>query len=164
MSWVSYTAQNLNTPILNQGVNGNTLREMLLRLTVDVLDLKPEFCILCGGTNDVYQGIDPDLMNSNFKKMAERILEHKIRPIVALPAPVEDEVFEKDLAKFRRWLKKYAKENDLPVIDFYSSFIDPKKKKVIASYFEDGVHPSSKGYQAMAKTATDVLKGVLKNS
>ena len=161
MSWVEYAAKELQVPILNQGINGNTLREMLRRVTIDVLDLKPEFCILLGGANDVYQGVSQGLMQSNFAKLAEQLVDSNIRPLVGLPPPVEDAVFEKELAKFRRWLKSYAKENKFPTIDFYSPFIDSKKKKPISSYFEDGVHPSSKGYQAMAKAAVETLKSVL---
>ena len=158
MSWVEYASKELKLPILNQGVNGNTFREMLRRLTIDVLDLKPELCIVLGGANDVYQGADLGLMQSNFSKIVEQLLENQIQPLVGLPPPVEDEVFEKNLAKFRRWLKSYAKENAFKTIDFYAPFIDAKKKKPIASCYEDGVHPSSKGYQGMAKAAVKVLQ------
>ncbi len=161
MSWVQFTSQALNVPILNQGVNGDTFREMLHRLTIDVLDLKPEFCIVSGGANDVYQGMDVELMESNFTKILKRLQETKIKPIIGLPGPVEDEVYEKDLGKFRRWLKKLAKDKPYKMIDFYSAFFDPKKKKLNRAFFEDGVHPSSKGYQAMANEAVKVLKPLL---
>lgn len=162
MSWVEYASKELKVPILNQGVNGNTFREMLRRLTVDVLDLKPEICVVLGGANDIYQGAAHELMQSNFKKIAGLLVENKIRPLVGLPPPLEDEVFEKNLAKFRRWLKSYAKEEELKTIDFYAPFIDPKKKKPMATCYEDGVHPSSKGYQGMAKAAIKVLQTELK--
>jgi lysophospholipase L1-like esterase len=161
MSWVHYTEQALGVPILNQGVNGDTFREMLYRLNRDVLDLQPQWCIVSGGANDVYQGMDPKLMEANFKKILSRLKESKVRVVVGLPAPVEDAVYEKELAKFRRWLKKTAKDLSLKTIDFYAAFIDPKKKKLIPSYFEDGVHPSSKGYQAMAREAIKALKPLL---
>jgi acyl-CoA thioesterase I len=161
MSWVEYSSKELKVPILNQGTNANILQQMLRRLTIDVLDLKPDYCLILGGTNDVYQGVSLELMKSNFSKITERLLEHQILPIVGLPPPLEDAVFEKDLAKYRNWLKKHAREHSLKVIDFYSAFIDPKKKKLIHAYFEDGIHPSSKGYQAMAQAAIKVLKPLL---
>lgn len=161
LSWVEYAAKELRTPILNQGINGNTLRDMLRRVTVDVLDLKPEYCILFGGANDVYQGVDVDLMQSNLLKLLELLEEHEIQPILALPPPLEDEVYEKILGKFRRWIKARAKERKIPVIDFFAAFIDPKKKKPTPAFYEDGVHPSSKGYQAMAKAAVKILQPAL---
>ncbi|HEX5033774.1 MAG TPA: GDSL-type esterase/lipase family protein [bacterium] len=164
LSWVEYAAKELHTPILNQGINGNTLRDMLRRVTIDVLDLKPEFCVVFGGANDVYQGVDLALMQSNLLKLLELLDEHDIRPILALPPPLEDEVYEKILGKFRRWLKARAKEQKIPVIDFYAAFIDSKKKKPTPAFYEDGVHPSSKGYQAMAKAAVKVLQTALAKS
>lgn len=161
MSWVHYAEQTLGVGILNQGVNGDTFREMLLRLTRDVLDLKPEICIVSGGANDVYQGMDPKLMESNIQKILSRLKENKIQALIGLPAPVEDPEFEKELAKLRRWLKKNFKGTPVKLIDFNAAFIDPKKKKLIPAFFEDGVHPSSKGYQAMAKEAVKVLKPLL---
>lgn len=161
MSWVEYASKELKTKILNQGLNGNTLPQMFKRVTVDVLDLKPEYCVVLGGTNDVYQGADVKLMESNFAKIVAKLQEGKVQPVVGLPAPLEDEVYENDLGKYRRWLKKFAKDHDFKAIDFYSAFFDPKKKRVISAYFEDGIHPSSKGYQAMAQAAVKMLKPLL---
>jgi lysophospholipase L1-like esterase len=161
LSWVELTSRELQVPILNQGINGNNLKDLLRRLPIDVLDLNPEYCIITGGTNDVYQGVSVKLMESNFSKLIELLKVNKIRPVAGLPAPVQDGVYEKELAKFRRWLKKIAKEKSLPTIDFYSAFIDPKMKKIIPSYLEDGVHPTSKGYEAMSKAAVKTLKNLL---
>lgn len=161
MSWVMYTEQAVGVPILNQGVNGDTFREMLQRLTRDVLDLRPEYCLISGGANDIYQGMSQQLMEANLKKILDRLKEAKIKPVLGLPPPMEDGEMEKELGKFRRWLKKNAKDRSLKVMDFYGAFIDPKKKKPIPAFYEDGVHPSSKGYQAMAKEAIKVLKSLL---
>lgn len=161
LSWVKLAEQELRVSLLNQGINGDTLREMLRRLTVDVLDLKPEFCIVLGGTNDVYQGAALSLMQSNFAKIISLLQEHHIKPLVGLPPPLGDDVFEKELAKFRRWLKRFAKEEHFPAVDFYTPFVDPEKKQAMPSCYEDGVHPSAKGYQQMAKAIVKVLQNQL---
>ncbi len=162
LSWVELASRELQISILNQGVNGNTLRELLRRTTIDVLDLKPEFCIVMGGTNDIYHGVGEKLLEANFSKICEILKSNKVKPIVGLPAPIADKVFEKNLARFRRWLKRFAKEKSFPIIDFYNAFIDSKKKRPIPSFYEDGVHPSSKGYEAMSKAAAKTLKALLK--
>lgn len=160
LSWVQLTSDAIGIPILNQGINGDTLAHLLRRLNTDVIDLNPEFCILLGGTNDVYQGVDVELMKSNFTKLTEKLLEHNILPIVGLPPPTQDGVFEKTLTKFRNWIKRHAKAHSLKVIDFYNPFLD-KKKRILSANLEDGVHPSSKGYQAMAQAATKALSTLL---
>lgn len=162
MSWVEYASRDLKTPILNQGLNGNSLGQMLKRVTVDVIDLHPEYCVILGGTNDVYQGMEIKVMEATYEKILAKLSEARIPAILGIPTPLEeDENHEKELAKFRRWVKKYAKDHELKSIDFYAAFIDNKKKSPIPAYFEDGVHPSSKGYQAMAQAAVKVLKPLL---
>jgi len=161
MSWVEYASKDLKTPILNQGINGNSLGQMLKRIIVDVIDLQPKFCVVLGGSNDVYQGTDFKLMQASFEKILRHLDEAGIQPLIGLPIPIEDEAYEKILGKFRRWLKKIAKERSLKAIDFYSAFLDPKKKRPVPSYYEDGIHPSSKGYQAMAQAAVKVLRPLL---
>lgn len=158
LSWVELTAQALGVPILNQGINGNTLGEMLRRLTTDVLDLHPEFCVILGGTNDIYQGASVELMKSNFTKLTDRILENKILPVLGLPPPTKDSAHEKELGKFRNWLKRHAKAYSLKFIDFYHVFMDAQKKRLLPNFLEDGVHPSAKAYEAMAGAAIKVLK------
>ena len=160
LSWVQLTSDEIGVPILNQGINGDTLAHFLRRINSDVLDLNPEFCILLGGTNDVYQGVDVELMKSNFTKLTDKILAHKILPVVGLPPPTQDEVFEKPLTKFRNWLKRHAKAHSLKVIDFYGPFLD-KKKRILSVNLEDGVHPSSKGYQVMAQAAVKAFSSLL---
>ncbi len=160
LSWVELSSQSLKTPILNQGINGDTLAHMLKRLNIDVLDFHPEFCILLGGTNDVYQAIDLKGMQSQILKFKERLCAEHIVPILALPPPVGDEAQEKQLVKFRTWLKRYAKENKLALIDFYSPFLD-KNKNRLSGFFEDEAHPTYKGYQIMAQTALKTLQALL---
>lgn len=157
LSWVELTSKEIQIPILNQGVNGDTLGDMLKRLNVHVMDLHPEICILLGGSNDIYHGVDLETMKSNFNQLLERLLEQHIRPVIGLPPPVQDAMYEKILTKFRNWLKKQAKASKLTVIDFYRGFLD-KKKKLVRANLEDGVHPSYKGYQTMAQAATKVLQ------
>ncbi len=160
LSWVELSSKTLKFPILNQGVNGDTLAHMLKRLNIDVLDFHPEFCILMGGTNDVYQGVDLKAMQAQIIKFIERVRAENITPILALPPPVGEEPYEKQLVKFRTWLKRYTKENKLALIDFYSPFLD-KNKQRLSSFFEDEAHPAYKGYQVMTQAALKVLHPLL---
>lgn len=163
LSWVEQSSQELGVQILNQGINGDNLSHMLKRLTRDVLDLKPEICIVMGGTNDVYQGVDLENLKVDYEKITEKILEEKILPLVALPPPIKDSALEKKMAKYRTWLKKHAKSYSLKILDFYSPFMDKKKKRTLPGTLEDGFHPSSKGYRAMTEMAVKTLKPLLEN-
>jgi lysophospholipase L1-like esterase len=158
LSWVEQASQALGIQILNQGVNGNSLKEILRRLTIDVLDLSPEYCIVMAGANDVYQGYDLELMKANLMKITERLTEYKIIPILGIPPPILNKVHEKKMIKFRSWLKTFARKNKFKVIDFYASFLDSKKKRVVKSNLDDEVHPSLAGYQTMTRAAIKVMQ------
>lgn len=162
LSWVQRVSEELDIPILNQGVNGDTLAHMLKRLFHDVVDFQPKYCLVLGGTNDVYRHISTDLMETNFANLTELLLREGILPIICLPPPVKDRAFEEQLVNYRRWLKRHARSHKLPVIDFYRPFLD-KIKRMRPGYLEDGVHPSTKGYECMADISGRKLKTVLKN-
>ncbi len=161
LSWVEQTSQALGIQILNQGVNGNTLREILRRVIIDAIDLNPEYCLVMGGANDVYQGYDLELMKSQLMKITQKLSEHKIKPILGIPPPILNKLYEKQMAKFRSWIKTFAKKKKYKVIDFYSAFLDSKKKRIMRVNLDDEVHPSLVGYKAMSEAAVKVLQSLL---
>lgn len=162
-SWVELTSQKLGIPITNAGSNGNTFRDMVNRLLTDVIDQKPHYTIFLGGANDVYEGVDPQLMEERYEKIVKTLLQNKIKPILCLPTPIEEKKMEEKLVRLRKFIKKLSKAKRLPVINFFDPFLDGKKRKRIgAGLLEDGVHPSVAGYQRMAEIATPVLQKILK--
>ena len=99
-------------------------------------------------------------MKSRLSEITDKIMENKSLPILGLPPPIQDKNLEKSLTKFRNWVKRHAKAHSLKVIDFYGPFLD-KRKRIIGANLEDGIHPSSKGYQAMAQAAIKTLKNLV---
>ena len=55
--------------VLNKGVNGERTDQILRRLDRDVLAEAPNFAIVLGGVNDIYQGFPPEFTKSNLSKM-----------------------------------------------------------------------------------------------
>lgn len=160
LSWVTSASEQLAVPILNQGVNGDTLGHMLKRLTHDVLDVHPEICLLLGGTNDILQEIPIEQMKSNFTTLLKRLLDQGVLPVIGLPPPIQNAAMEKTLTKFRNWMKAQAKAHSLKVMDFYKPFLD-KRKRIVAGSLEDGFHPSSVGYRLMSEAAVKVLRDLI---
>src|SRR4030095_8198281 len=161
-SWVELLSEKLGMKILNAGVSGDTLRDLQNRLLIDVVDQKPDYVLLMGGANDVYQGSDLGDMEERFKKILKTLKENKITVVLGLPHPIAEKEVEERLAKFRRFVKKTAKDSNLPTINFYDPFFEAKKKRPNPSLLEDGVHPSAAGYKLMADVAHSALQKIFK--
>jgi len=149
-SWTSHLAEITGCEVINEGINGNTTGDMLRRFERSVLAHRPTHLVIMGGTNDVVWRESHDRIVSNLKALIDTALTNGIKPVLGLPIPIDDEEMERRLARIRQWMKEYAREKNLPVIDFYSAFID-SEGRLIDKYFLDGAHPSREGYAAMAK-------------
>lgn len=153
-SWVARVEEVLGVTIINRGVCGDTLAEMAARLEQDVLALRPDRCLLLGGTNDVYQvryrfqGSCRALID-----IVEQLRQHSIEPVIGLPLPVEEREIRVRLEKLLAWVQDFCREEGLLLIDFYSAFM----RKGGTVLLPDGVHPGREGYQLMAETALAVL-------
>jgi len=161
-SWVELASQGLNIPIINAGSNGDTFRNMENRLLTDVVDQNPDYVIFLGGANDVIHGSKLEVMKERFERIVKNLIQHKIKPILGLPTPIENKKCEAVLAPFRKSVKALAKKKRLPLINFFDPFLEGKRKRVGIGLLEDGVHPSVTGYKLMAEIATPVIQRVLK--
>jgi lysophospholipase L1-like esterase len=131
---------------------------MLKRFQRDVLDHAPTHVIILGGANDAYEKIPLESVSANFKAMDACCRQSGITPILGLPTPsllLEEEQF---LTEYRNWLKSYANEKGILVVDFYSPFLNRIKAGQGANLFVDEVHPSIEGYALMGEVAIRSLK------
>lgn len=60
-------------------------------------------------------------------------------------------------------IKKYAIENQLTFVDYFSAMVDDKNG-LKAEYSEDGVHPNTKGYSIMEPLVNKAIKKVISKS
>lgn len=150
-SWVHMLEQVLDIELVNQGINGNTTGDMLYRFERSVLNYQPTHVVIMGGTNDVFCQLSFDRIVLNLQKMAEKALAEGIKVIFGTPAGVDYPEEERRLARVRQWIKDYAQENSLPVIDFGAAYFDEQGKVRAELLLADGAHPTQKGYEAMFK-------------
>lgn len=67
--------------IINAGVGGNTVLEMLTRFDADVVPHKPDYVIIDPGTNDVYR-LTIDEFLTGYRQLLNRIYAISARPII----------------------------------------------------------------------------------
>lgn len=150
VSWVTMLGRALeDAEVINRGINGNTTGDMLRRFDRSVLAHNPTHVIIMGGINDVVVGESFDRITCNIRNMVERALQEKIKVILGLPTAVDEPVWEKLLERLRVWMKDYAAEKNLTVIEFNKAFYDEKGRVRTDLLLADGGHPNTEGYKAM---------------
>lgn len=148
-SWVTMLDEVLDGEVINQGINGNTTSNMLARFERAVLKYNPSHVIIMGGTNDVIVGESFDRITWNIREMVERAEEASIKVLLGVPTGVDEPYWEKLLDKLRSWIKNYAAQKELQIIDFSLPFFDDKGRVRGDLLLADGGHPSRAGYKAM---------------
>lgn len=161
-SWLTILGEKLGYEYINMGINGETT-EQILRRVPQVMAEQPDAVLLLGGTNDAYQGVTLQDLQRNITAIAAQVTEGEapVTLIVCLPPPVQESDAEALLLGYRAWLKKFAEENYLPLIDFYEPLRNPQTGRLEGIYDTDGCHPSRKGYEKMAEIAVAACKKFL---
>lgn len=167
-----------NQPFVNRGISGQTTSQMLLRFRPDVIDLKPKIVVILAGTNDISANSGPitlEGIEGNIMSMVELAQANGINVVLSSILPVSDYNKNKageaiirtvqrqpaQILTLNNWMKKYAADNNLVYLDYFSATVDAKGflKAEIAN---DGLHPNAKGYEIMQPLAEEAIKTVLK--
>ncbi|MBO8136686.1 MAG: hypothetical protein H0Z40_00860 [Desulfotomaculum sp.] len=172
-SWVQHCADELGINMINAGISNHTTGDMLNRFINDVTPYRPDAVIILGGTNDAWQGVKLSKTQENFKQMIYMTRCINAVPILGLLPPIikekvkeyydmEDvDQFDSHLMQIRNWLKKYAAEEGILLLDFYTplcksnGFGNP-------AVFADGGHPNRTGYKILADSIKDKLTNIIK--
>ncbi|NPV27687.1 MAG: GDSL family lipase [Firmicutes bacterium] len=150
-SWVRLVAERSGLTLINQGINGDTTEQMWERFQEDVVALEPSHVIVLGGANDIIIRESRDRTTYNLAGICQEAIKNGITPVLGLPTPMEFHEYEARLSKLRDWIRQYARENGLTVIDFDRAFRDPVSGTIRLDLLLDGGHPTIQGYAAMAE-------------
>lgn len=172
-TWPALTAQRLDIEVVNHGIGGDTTGGMLGRFAFEVHQHKPEMVILLGGTNDLWWEVDSKQILANLASMVVQAQHYGIVPILALPLPCWAEqaakqawtppeggytVFNEQIRALVERLTAYARDDDLPLIDFYRGCFDDGGGLRTDLFLEDGLHANKAGHRRMADTAVNLLR------
>lgn len=142
---------------IDRGISGQTTPQMLIRFRPDVIKLKPRVVVILAGTNDLAGNTGPstlEMIEDNLASMAELAKFHHIKVILCSVLPVYDYPWRpgikpaEKIVKLNKWIKNYAKKNNMFYLDYYSSMVNDQKG-MKSEYSVDGVHPNKLGYQVM---------------
>lgn len=156
---------------LCRGISGQTSPQMLLRFRQDVIQLQPKIVVILAGTNDIAGNTGEstlEMILNNVASMTELAKANGIVPVLCSVLPAYDYPWKKGcepnvkIPQFNDLLKKYAAENDVVFVDYFSSMAnDVNGMKAELTY--DGVHCTLEGYDVMERIILPVLQDILNN-
>ncbi|HXY83528.1 MAG TPA: GDSL-type esterase/lipase family protein, partial [Candidatus Saccharimonadales bacterium] len=149
--------------VLNRGINGDLTSGMLERFSRDVIDEKPNYAIILGGTNDLGWGFDPAMIVHNLSTMYDAALKTRIVSVAcSVPSILGFDELIPPRLKLNKIIRMEAEKRSIPFVDFFTATADPKTNMLSEDYSADGLHLTTKGYQRMGKCLFDKwLRAVL---
>ena len=155
-------------PVVNSGVNGNDVEDILNDINERVYQYNPSKVFLLIGTNDIDHG---DSQEEVVEHIEELLLEiHKNRPYAELylesiyPVLEGEKVVNirtnEEIMDINQELKSFCKKEDITYIDMFSLLVDSSSDevKIKDEYTKDGLHLSDKGYEVVTKEIKKYLK------
>ena len=145
-----------NSNIVNQGISGNTTRDILARLD-GVADPQAHVYFVMAGINDLIRGIPPDETVSNIRKIVLALRQASPEADIVLQSilPVNSRIrpfpFKTSLVRdVNEELRQIADvKNRVVFLDLYPSFLD-NNGQLKNEFTYDGLHLSASGYETWA--------------
>ena len=147
---------------------------MVMRFRRDVLDHRPDYVTILGGTNDLGWSASPHEIMRNLVKLYEQTFAMGGHPIpVTVPSirvegdsggPEGQDWIAGHLERRRQLnqlIQEYADSKCIACVDLFSVTADPKSGQLAATYSNDGIHLSTTGYQLFAEHVARVLHPLL---
>ena len=160
--------------IVGAGIGGNKIYDLYLRMDKDVLDENPDLVVIWVGVNDVWHkadfgtGTDYDKFGKFYDAVVKKIQAKGAKVVVVTPAAIgERNDFSNsqdgDLNMYSNWIRKFAAENKLGLVDLRKTFHDYSvannpnndEKGILTS---DRVHLNAKGNAFVAEQMWNAIK------
>jgi lysophospholipase L1-like esterase len=148
--------------VVNKGIGGNTTDQMLSRLQI-LLDDKPDYIVVWGGVNDIYQNIGWKVTQSNLQTIYTEIKENDIKVVAMTIPPSKDSVGynnEKQIAtdNINEWVLMKAEDVDYR-LDIYSLLEDPGNPDRLDNIYNGGdrLHLSALAYYKIGEEIHDAV-------
>jgi len=157
--------------VVNQGISGNTVRDLAARWNDDVLVHRPDWLSICIGINDVWRQFDlprqaeAGVPLDEYAMTLER-LATETRPllpgglILMTPFFIEinpDDAMRKRMDEYGAAVREIATKTDAVFVDTQAAFNAALKHRYSAALAWDRVHPNTAGHMVLAHAVLSEL-------
>ncbi|HZX21403.1 MAG TPA: GDSL-type esterase/lipase family protein [Clostridia bacterium] len=169
-SWPQIVAENLKIEVKNKGICGDTTAGMLSRFGREVVDERPEYVLIMGGSNDLASQLPDAMIYSNLATMVYQAYHYRIHPIVGVPIPIIPSMMGQDfnlagdlgeinkrIMLLRNWIRYFGYKQETEIVDFFDEFYDSANKKGKENLYIDGIHPTVEGNKRMAQKVIEIM-------
>jgi lysophospholipase L1-like esterase len=159
-NWFSWLTASLREWIgrhittLNQGINGETVNNLLKRIDRDVINFKPDVTIITIGGNDANSGIAMDEYRAGLEYIIDKLFEIECLPILQTYYCPIYENMSKTFQKFPEYMeikRTICSKREIPLIDQYKYFsaLYQNEKDTYSEIMLDGLHVNPVGNAIM---------------
>lgn len=160
--------------LIGKGIGGNKVYDLYLRMEDDVLKLQPDIVVVYIGVNDIWHksmmgtGTDFDKFGKFYTALIKKLQIAGAKIIVCTPAVIGERYDNSnpqdgELNHYSNWIRKFAGENNIPLVDLRSIFLNYSKANnpnnldsKILTY--DRVHLNDEGNKVVATAMWNEIK------
>ncbi len=162
--WAGLVAAELtDRPVINRGISGNRVRDLVARWDDEVLDLKPDTVGLMIGINDTWRRYDRDDPTStddfaaDYADLIERTRAAEVRRLILLEpvlTPVDEPQWgwREDLDPKITAIRRLAQRSGLELVPTDAVLNAAAAITPLGELAADGVHPTESGHRLIAST------------
>ena len=170
---------NMNVQLKSIGLGGRQSDSLAFHLSdrfTEIINWHPDYCVVFGGTNDVFlkgKRNAPDSYAHNMSEIARFLIAKGIKPIIAEIGPISldrnrfqhyfiPSLFKESLIEsYRKALADSLSKEDLKTEILILPYVSWAETR--GDLFEDIVHPNDLGFIEIDKSIARIIKSDLKN-
>lgn len=171
---IANNGQTSQFELIGAGIGGNKIYDLFLRLEKDVLNKEPNVVVIWVGVNDVWHksmmgtGTDYDKFGLFYDAVVQKVQAKGASVVLVTPAAIGERYDQSnpqdgELNLYSNWIRKYAKEKQIALVDCRKLFLDYSAKnnpknvdKGILTY--DRVHLNDAGNQLVTDAVWEAIK------
>ncbi|QWR76922.1 SGNH/GDSL hydrolase family protein [Candidatus Magnetomonas plexicatena] len=139
-----------------RGISGELTSDMLERFDRDVLEMRPDYVVILGGTNDLGWGVSISEIMENLSTMYQKSKNGSIIPVAVTVPSIRG--FDSAIAprvELNSLIMQRSKGMNFPCIDIFSATSEKDTLALAVQYSNDGLHLSTEGYKMIAELLYD---------
>ena len=167
-----------NIEVINRGISGNRITDLLARWDEDCLNLNPTVLSILVGANDLYFNFynqDSVFTAENYKQtyhtMLDSVIDKNPDTMLVIMEPFfgvsKDEAYsdylQANIGDYSSAAKEIAKEYNAIFVPLQDIFDEYAKHTDIFKLLWDGVHPTTGGHQLIARRWKECVEEKLNN-